>query len=140
VLLGDGPADRWSVGFAGAASSAADAKEAVAAIPADGVDAALLRRDVAWRDDVGRAYSLAGDAAHGLPLLRGAARTCDGLRHPIEAVHASADLGAALEATGDTRGACDAYAKVVEQWGAAKPRSITADRAKQRILALKCAP
>jgi len=140
ALLGDGPADRWAVAFAGAASTAADAKEALAAIPADGAEPALLRRDVAWRDDAGRAYWLAGDAAHGLPLLQAAARTCDGLRHPIEAVHASADLGAALEATGDALGACAAYAKVVEQWGAAKPRSITADRAKQRVVALKCPP
>jgi serine/threonine-protein kinase len=47
-------------------------------------------------------------------------------------------LGDALARTGDTAGACMAYAAVVAQWGKAKPRSVTADAAKRALTKLKC--
>jgi hypothetical protein len=39
-------------------------------------------------------------------------------------------LGAALEKTGDSAGARDAYGKLLARWGDAKPRSVFAERAR----------
>jgi serine/threonine-protein kinase len=48
------------------------------------------------------------------------------------------DLGAALEAKADRAGACDAYRMVVDRWGQARPRSVTAEHARARAVALAC--
>jgi serine/threonine-protein kinase len=53
-------------------------------------------------------------------------------------MHAVLDLGRALEQTGDTAGACAAYARVLAKWGTAKPRSITADAAREGVRRLRC--
>ena len=47
-------------------------------------------------------------------------------------------MGPALETTGDKRGACAAYETVVDRWGKAKPRSTTADKARERVKTLVC--
>jgi serine/threonine-protein kinase len=39
-------------------------------------------------------------------------------------------LGMALDATGDRAGAARAYDEVLSRWGRAKPRSITAEKAR----------
>jgi serine/threonine-protein kinase len=137
ALFGASPADRWAVAFAGASLTEADARESIAAAPETQAPA-LLRRNVVWGDAVGAMYSLAGQSEKALPYLERAAKSCGALRDPIASMHASFDLGAAREAGGDVAGACAAYDAVVVRWGAAKPRSVTADRAKQRRTALKC--
>jgi eukaryotic-like serine/threonine-protein kinase len=43
-----------------------------------------------------------------------------------------------LEQTGDTPGACAAYAVVMDRWKNARPRSVTLDKAKERSRALSC--
>ena len=48
------------------------------------------------------------------------------------------DLGTALEATGNRDGACHAYQVVIDRWGHASPRSISAERARVRTAALAC--
>jgi serine/threonine-protein kinase len=53
-------------------------------------------------------------------------------------MHSTLDLGQALEATGDATGACGAYRKVLARWGNAKPKSVTADKARARSKALRC--
>jgi hypothetical protein len=87
---------------------------------------------------VGALHDLAGDARGALPYLERASRACDSLWFPIDWVRAHLQLGEAREATGDTAGACEAYAMVIERWGNAKPRSTSADTARARARALAC--
>jgi len=47
-------------------------------------------------------------------------------------------LGRVREARGDVAEACTAYEEVLARWGRAAPRSMTADEAKERMLALAC--
>ena len=43
-----------------------------------------------------------------------------------------------LEQKSDRGGACEQYAAILRRWGGAKPRSITADKARARSKALAC--
>ncbi|WP_394833693.1 serine/threonine-protein kinase [Pendulispora rubella] len=86
----------------------------------------------------GHIHLLAGDVARAMPLLETAAGTCMGLRHGALRVRAHLWLGMAREKAGDVPGACDAYRFVLEQWGGAKPSSVTAQRAQQRSQSLHC--
>jgi serine/threonine-protein kinase len=88
--------------------------------------------------EVGHTMLLAGRVDDALVRLQREAKACRGLFHPFTHVRARLWLGQALEAKGDTAGACDAYGFVVERWGAAKPKSVTAEAAKKRISALHC--
>jgi hypothetical protein len=47
-------------------------------------------------------------------------------------------LGEAREQQGNQAAACDAYAHVLQRWGHASPRSVTADEARRRSDALGC--
>jgi serine/threonine-protein kinase len=53
-------------------------------------------------------------------------------------VQAEEELGEALAATGDTAGACAEYESVIDLWGRAKPRSVTAERAREQARRLGC--
>jgi serine/threonine-protein kinase len=78
---------------------------------------------------VGRVYALAGKVDEAVPVLRKAARACIGLEYPFLHAEAQVELGEALERS-DKAGACSAYKVVIDAWGAAKPRSLLAERAK----------
>ncbi|WP_394844164.1 serine/threonine protein kinase [Pendulispora brunnea] len=86
----------------------------------------------------GHIYLLAGDMARAIPLLENASSTCMGLRHGAIRVRAHLWLGMAKEKAGDVPGACEAYRFVLEQWGGAKPSSVTAQKALQRSRSLHC--
>jgi serine/threonine-protein kinase len=88
---------------------------------------------------IGIALARAGQHARAVPWLRRAASSCRGWSMK-RYVDAHRWLGESLEATGDVKGACDAYGFVVRRWGTAKPRSVTAERAKERARALRCEP
>ncbi len=92
-------------------------------------------RSQAW---IGRLFLLSGEPARAVPWLQGAARLCDVVDDPLLLTWAQAWLGEALEQTGDTKGACEAYAVVLKRWGKATPRSITADAVRKRVRALTC--
>jgi len=47
-------------------------------------------------------------------------------------------LGELDEQNGDKAGACGHFAKILERWGHAKPRSVTADEARVRAKTLVC--
>ena len=87
---------------------------------------------------VGRTYLLAGRIDDALPLLEQAAGSCMALELPVPHTHANLWLGRAREAKGDTAGACKAYAVVLDRWGHATPRSLSADEARARSRALRC--
>ena len=128
----------WLKAYAEDVQSKEDATAALEALPRFG---ALPKAEVDWAIDarIGVVRFLAGDADGALPSLRRAATTCTTLAQPFESMHALAALGAGLEEKGDRAGACAAYARVVKAWGAAKPRSITGERARSRVNALGCA-
>ncbi len=86
----------------------------------------------------GRTFLVGGRVDDALPYLRAATRSCAVLDFAYDGTRARFDLGRALEAKGDAAGACAAYASVRARWGAAKPRSITAERAKAQMTALRC--
>jgi serine/threonine-protein kinase len=116
-----------------------DATKALAALADFGaVPPAFLPLTLA-EGGIGNTYRLAGRIDDALAWLDPAVLACRALDHPVEYVRAVLHRGMALEAKGDTTGACAAYAIVVDRWGAAKPRSVTADEARARAKKLGCA-
>jgi serine/threonine-protein kinase len=87
---------------------------------------------------VGVAFAQAGQTDRALPYLERAVRTCDLLTHSFEQMRARLALGQAREQKGDRAAACAAYASVIERWGQARPRSITAEAARARAASLGC--
>jgi eukaryotic-like serine/threonine-protein kinase len=124
----------WIVGWAWTAQTPDEAKAAMDAMPSP----APPIWDLDWSMVQGRTLLLAGRIDDALAVLRPLARSCRALEGPIEQTRGVDLLGRALEASGDTKGACAAYATVLGRWGAAKPGSITADHARARVAALKC--
>jgi serine/threonine-protein kinase len=86
----------------------------------------------------GRALLLAGRVDEALTFLRVSSSSCLALNDPFSHTRSRLWLGQALEQKGDTLGACEAYAGVLERWGQAKPKSVTAEAARKRMDALKC--
>jgi serine/threonine-protein kinase len=87
---------------------------------------------------VGRILLLAGRVDEALPYLERAASSCLALEQPFMHTRANLWLGRAREAKHDAAGACAAYRIVVERWGRAKPRSLSADEARARMKSLHC--
>jgi Thioesterase superfamily len=81
-------------------------------------------------------YGLTGKSAEALPLLLRAARRCGALVEPFVTTQAQLYPGMAREATGDKAGAAAAYQAVLKRWGRARPRSLTAERARAWLAAL----
>jgi serine/threonine-protein kinase len=129
----------WVMGYANPTTTPAEAREALDAAPQPlpRVHTNQFHRE--GFGDPGKVLLLAGRTADALPLLRVAASSCSALAAPLDHTWASLNLGLALEASGDGPGACAAYRVVLERWGAAKPRSVSADRARTRSAALGCA-
>jgi hypothetical protein len=96
---------------------------------------------------LGRTFLQAGQPAAAVEPLRAAANSCGILTAELRPafyestiwwMRAHVLLGQALEQTGDTPGACAAYAVVMDRWRDAKPRSVTLEKAKERSRALAC--
>ncbi len=93
---------------------------------------------------VGHALLLAGRAAEAIPWLEQAAFACQPIVRETEnsfvaaIVPAAYELGQARQASGDSKGACAAYQRVLDRWGNAVPRSTTADNARARMSAIRC--
>ncbi|HTQ41372.1 MAG TPA: hypothetical protein VMI75_01355, partial [Polyangiaceae bacterium] len=131
--------EAWVRGYAMPATTRAEAEDALAS-----------RGDFPpfWGDnqheweapqfEEGRVRLLAGHPEDALADLRFEAKSCFALIHPFDHPHANLELGHALEATGDVEGACAAFRVVVDRWGSAKPRSVSAEDARARIAALHC--
>ena len=88
--------------------------------------------------DIGRTFFLAGRNDEALRWLREAADSAMAFEYPIEHTRAHYWLGQALERAGDRNGACRAYEYVILRWGKAKPHSVTAARAEERMKVLGC--
>ena len=132
------PGYAWVLGYAETVDSAEEARDALAKLDTLGPVPPLLPTFANNELYVGRTLVLAGRAAEGIPHLEKAARHCGRLGDAFAHPQAELELGVAREATGDAERACDAYRAVVAQWGNAKPRSVTATRARARLRALDC--
>jgi serine/threonine-protein kinase len=127
----------WLNGYAAMAETEEDAQEALRELPAWAPVPVGLR--TSFNDEaLGHTDLLAGRIDEAAVHLARAARMCDALDDPFRHVRVQLLLGRALEAKGDTTGACAAYGEVLTWWGAAKPRSVTAEQAKERRTRLAC--
>ncbi len=127
----------WVNAFAMTAETADEAKAALALLPDYGGSFPPVIE--AYPDalaDVGRVRLLAGEADAAVKVLRLVVANCDILERPLTIVRAREQLGEALEQMGDKAGARDAYRAVLARWGSAKPKSVTAERARSRLKAL----
>jgi eukaryotic-like serine/threonine-protein kinase len=126
----------WLHGHAAVVETRADAERALAQAPRFGIP----RYTPFTLGDafIGTTYFLAGQTATALPYLERAARSCVALEVPFEHTHVQLVLGQALASVGRRDDACAAYAVVLARWGDAKPRSITADRARSLAKDLGC--
>ncbi len=85
---------------------------------------------------IGVVYALGGQPDAARTYLESVARSCYRLDNPFAYVLALEQLGALREASGDVAGARQAYQEIVDLWGEARPRSVRAERAKARLVAL----
>jgi serine/threonine-protein kinase len=133
----------WTLAWAAPASTKDEAKGALDALAEDKRLAPLLMIQGAFCVGMvdayaGHVYLLADRPTEAIPYLRHATNACMGLDNPFEQLHAQLDLGLALEQTGDRAGACAAFGRVLERWGHARPKSVTADAARVHMTKLGC--
>ncbi len=135
----------WTYAYALPALTAAEAKAAIEALPENAPRAVpsfggwgFSGRVGSPDASAGHVYLLAGQLDDAIVHLRRAADACDVYDSTLDHVRASLDLGRALEEKGDRDGACAAYRSVLARWGQAKPRSVTADAARERTAHLRC--
>ncbi|MCC7386809.1 MAG: serine/threonine protein kinase [Deltaproteobacteria bacterium] len=85
----------------------------------------------------GRALALAGRPSDAIRALRSALGRCDRLTWALDVPRARLLLAQLLEESGERAGAVAEYRAVAEAWGRARPRSITSERAQERLRALR---
>ena len=130
------PLQIWMFAYAWAVDRVEDAAEALAAKPAT-LDAQLRARQ--GRLLAGRIELLAGDPARAKELLSAGLASCSlAAGAPRDYLRGKLALGQASERLGDMPGACQAYRGVIERWGKAIPKSVTAVEAHARATALGC--
>ena len=132
----------WSYAYAATALTESEAHAALDVRPRFGMSPGTPAGIYVGSPDaeLGRINLLSGNVDEAIVPLKRAVAACDLYDAPVEHVRAALDLGRALEKKGDPAGACEAYGKVLAQWGNAKPRSVTADAAGARVKALACKP
>jgi len=145
-LLPDLRGHAWTWFYAYPAETAADAREALDALPAY----APLPPDTAHPAHAGargKVYALAGDVDTAIPLLHQevdqcgegpVTRTPNGMWWMRSTMQNRVLLAQMLERKGDTAGACAQYGAVLRRWASAKPRSLTAEQAKAGSTRLGC--
>jgi eukaryotic-like serine/threonine-protein kinase len=125
----------WVHGYADTVATPSDAVEAVTALKSFGGVPVFRPNATAL---IGRVYLLAGRTDEAMPWLESEARGCYSLARPFEHLRAHYWLGRGQEAKGDAASACRSYSEVIDRWGSARPRSVTADDASKRAQSLRC--
>jgi serine/threonine-protein kinase len=128
----------WPLLFGGTAVTRADAESALASVP----DEVRDRLDV-WGDSegslaLGHLYVLVERWDDAIRLIERAEAACDVLNDIPGLVRAHVELAQAYTAKSNTAGACAQHLWVVDLWGGAKPRSVTAEASKKAMKALGC--
>lgn len=140
----------WFSLYASGVETGADAREARAALPAFSPLPALGTAP-GLQGELAVVRALTGDVDGAVPGLRTATAACSSwvnMRY-WSGYHSGDDalfdsmrerllLGQVLEKKDDAAGACAQYAAILARWGHAKPRSVTADRARARSKVLGC--
>jgi serine/threonine protein kinase/tetratricopeptide (TPR) repeat protein len=137
-LRGDYRPYLWVYGYAPTVETREDAAAAMAVYPEYAPIPPFIPNGALPFATVGRTFWLGGHEAEGIEKLEVAARGCDTVVRPVLWVHAHAWLAEAFEEAKDVAAACKEYGVVLEHWGAARPRSVTADQARVRSRALGC--
>jgi serine/threonine-protein kinase len=127
----------WLYAYAALSQTPQDATRALAELPKYGTAPRFTRWNLGDAH-IGRTYFLAGDTSEALPDLRRAARSCLALHKPFEHTQVHLVLGQALAVLGERDEACAAYRVVLTRWGKARPRSVTAEKARSLAQALGC--
>jgi len=123
----------WVRGSVATVATREEAEASLRDMPKDvSTPDSLLPFAGAW---VGRALVLAGRSSEALPWLERALGSCQAVSSPLPHVRTQLFLGLAREATGDVAGACRVYDEIVARWGKAKPTSVTAREARDRLAA-----
>jgi serine/threonine-protein kinase len=126
----------WLHGYAAASETADDARAALDEEPHYGIP--QFTPNTLGDAYVGHVYLLAGRPADALPYLRRATAACVAVESPLEHTQAHLALAQALVATGARDQACAPLRVVLGRWGHARPRSITADKARALARSLGC--
>jgi serine/threonine-protein kinase len=135
-LEGAPDGERWLVWFFAWAWPAETPNDARAALDALARYPALLPAEAMKGFSaglVGRVYALAGDRPRAIAYLRRAATTCFMMNSIEGAMRARLELANALLEQGQRAEARALYADVVDRWGRATPRSVSADEARARL-------
>jgi hypothetical protein len=85
---------------------------------------------------IGGVYAHAGEPARAVPYLRRAAGTCYPLNGVAVVMQAKLLLADTLAATGGLDEARLLYTSIVDRWGTATPRSVTAEKARAALRSL----
>ena len=123
----------WQQAWAGTAQTKELAQEAVAALahfPAP------LAPDVSTPTNaasVGHVFAKAGDLERAVPYLKRAVAGCYPMNGFTYLMRARLELGDALVALGHPDEARPHYQAIIDRWGDAKPRSVTADAARAAL-------
>ncbi len=135
----------WIQGWARPARTERDLFVAVEVMPAAAREKTLLPSPQGWISPQGfsnayggRVQQAAGHSATAILTLSGVTRHCAVLADASTQRRAFLWLGQAYEAAGDPRAACTAYRGLLQRWGKARPRSVSADTARARAMALGC--
>jgi serine/threonine-protein kinase len=127
----------WLQGYAAIVDNPEDAAAALDALERYTPIAPFRPMTLSWMG-VGPAYLLAGRVEDAVSWLEGVTKSCLLLQFPVEHTQGSAWLGLSREQKGEKAAACAAYRGVIDRWGGARPRSVTAEKVKERMKALGC--
>jgi eukaryotic-like serine/threonine-protein kinase len=137
VAGGLSPDRAWAETFAFSAQTTAEATDATAKLDELGVAPPALW----WEGSSARTMFMADRKEQARRWLERVSRSCSGaITNTLNWLHSHLYLGELDEEVGDKASACAHYAKVLEFWGRARPRSVTADAARARGKKLGCAP
>jgi serine/threonine-protein kinase len=126
----------WSSRYGSAVETEAEARDAIAKMPREIAPVMVTGRWLPVDLNVGRALVLAGEIERSRPHLERVARSCGAIADPMVFMHGQLYYGMALERAGETQKARAAYEGVLARWGKARPKSVTADKARERLKAL----
>ena len=127
----------WVRAYVSGINNKEEADEALAAMTS--VPQAPLEQYVRVEPgEIAKVYFLAGIYDKALSGLRLATNRCGEFRNPTWFIQLRLALGQTLEKTGDKIGACESYRYVLDRWGHAQPRSVTAEKAEALAKALNC--
>jgi serine/threonine-protein kinase len=132
----------WVYGFTTVVETREDAAAAIAALPGYSPIPPFLPDGVIPRATIGRTLWLGGREDDGIAYLEAATKTCAAGTHPRTWMRAHvwlADAYAKRGGSGDKERACAALGVVLDRWSNAKPRSVTAEAARAKTVALGCA-